>query len=227
MLCKQYNVLPENIYVVPHSIAPVFSDRRKEKDAIERIKMRFGITSDYIMYHGGFRPYKNVSKVIESYNAYRRSGGLLKLCLAGKRNSMFAHFIQPVIDRSPFKHEIHSIGYVPDEELSYLLSGAKCFLYLSKMEGFGYAPLEAMACGVPVICSRNTSLIENLSDNTYWVEDNESTEEIANKIIKISNDSGLSDHLINKGLRIAAEFSDRRFRLGMKNVYIHVANMPP
>jgi len=53
------------------------------------------------------------------------------------------------------------------------------------MEGFGYAPLEAMACGVPVICSRNTSLIENLSDNTYWVEDNESTEEIANKIINI------------------------------------------
>jgi glycosyltransferase involved in cell wall biosynthesis len=84
LLCKQYKVLPENIHVVPHAIAPVFSDRRKEKEAIEQIKMRFGIPSDYIMYHGGFRPYKNVSKVIESYNAYREVRRAAKIVHCGK-----------------------------------------------------------------------------------------------------------------------------------------------
>jgi glycosyltransferase involved in cell wall biosynthesis len=225
MLCKQYKVLPENIYVVPHAIAPVFSDRRKEKDAIEQIKMRFGIPSDYIMYHGGFRPYKNVSKVIESYNAYREAGGQLKLCIAGKHNTMFKQFVQPIIDKSPFKSEIHSIGYVPDEELSYLLSGAQCFLYLSKMEGFGYAPLEAMACGVPVLCSKNTSMIENLSDCVCWVEDDESPIETARKISKLVSDPLYSGMLIEKGLKNAFRFSNGQNKLDSINAYISdVAN---
>jgi glycosyltransferase involved in cell wall biosynthesis len=136
---------------------------------------------------------------------------------------MFKQFVQPIIDKSPFKSEIHSIGYVPDEELSYLLSGAQCFLYLSKMEGFGYAPLEAMACGVPVICSKNTSMIENLSDNVYWVNDSDSAEKIANKIIIISNNSRLSENLIKRGLRRASEFNEHRFQIGMKNVYLRIA----
>ena len=219
MLCKQYNVSAENIHVVPHAIAPVFSDRRKEKDAIEQIKMRFGISSDYIMYHGGFRPYKNVSEVIESYNAYRGSGGRLKLCIAGKHNAMFKQFIQPIIDKSPFKSEIHSIGYVPDDELSYLLSGSKCFLYLSKMEGFGYAPLEAMACGVPVLCSKNTSMIENLSDCACWVEDSESPKEIARKISMLVSDPSFGSVLIEKGLKNASRFSKGQNKMDSINAY--------
>jgi glycosyltransferase involved in cell wall biosynthesis len=138
---------------------------------------------------------------------------------------MFKQFVQPIIDKSPFKSEIHSIGYVPDEELSYLLSGAQCFLYLSKMEGFGYAPLEAMACGVPVLCSKNTSMIENLSDCVCWVEDDESPIETARKISKLVSDPLYSGMLIEKGLKNAFRFSNGQNKLDSINAYISdVAN---
>jgi glycosyltransferase involved in cell wall biosynthesis len=224
LLCKQYNFSSENVHVVPHSIATVFSDRRKEEETIKAVRARFGLESDYIIYHGGFKPYKNVAKVVESYDAYRRSGeGKLNLCLVGKINDVFNHHVRPCIDRSPFKSDIVATGYVSDGDLSYLLSGAKCFLYLSKMEGFGFAPLEAMACGIPVICSKNSSMVEILGDNVLWVEDGKTPDEIARKIYDITVNNSISENLIEKGLIRASEYNQERFQRDMKNAYLNIA----
>ncbi len=225
LICKQYRVPPENVHVVPLSIGTAFSVKRKEKETIKAVRAHFGLESDYIIYHGGFKPYKNVTKVIESYDAYRRTGeGRLKLCLVGKINDVFNRHVQPSIDKSSFKSDIVTTGYVADGDLSCLLSGAKCFLYLSKMEGFGFAPLEAMACGVPVICSKNSSMIETLGDAVQWVEDEESPEEIVKKIITISNNSELSEYHTKKGFDRASEFNEPRFQREMKNAYQNIVD---
>ena len=223
LLCKQYKLSPKNVHVVPHSIATAFSDRRKEEETIKAVRARFALESDYIIYHGGFKPYKNVAKVIESYDAYRRTGeGRLKLCLVGKINDVFKRYVQLSIDRTPFKSDIVTPGYVTDVDLSYLLSGAKCFLYLSKMEGFGFAPMEAMACGVPVICAINSSMIETLGDAVQRVEDGEAPEEIAKKIRDVTVNNALTENLIEKGLAQASEFNHQRFQQEMKNAYLKI-----
>jgi glycosyltransferase involved in cell wall biosynthesis len=224
LLCKQYDFSPENVHVVPHSIATSFTDRRKEKKTINAVRSRFGLESDYLIYHGGFKPYKNVAKVVESYDAYRRSGERrLKLCLVGNINEVFKRHVGPGMDRSPFKSDIVTTGYVTDIDLSYLLSGAQCFLYLSKMEGFGFAPLEAMACGLTVICSKNSSMVETLSDNVQWVEDGETPDEIAKMISMIISNKPFADNLIEKGLINALRYNNHQYMEDMKSAYETIA----
>jgi glycosyltransferase involved in cell wall biosynthesis len=220
LLCKQYGVSPEIIHVVPHAISAAFSDSRKELTAIKAERARFGLDSDYIMYHGGFRPYKNVARVIGSYAAYRKLWPKpLKLCIVGSHNLFFKRYVRPYIDQSAYRSDIIATGFISDKELACLLCGAKCFLYLSKMEGFGYAPLEAMACGTPVICSKNSSMVETLGDAVQWVEDHETHEEIAQKIGAISHNARLSEQLSAHGLIQASRFNAGRFKEDMIKAY--------
>jgi glycosyltransferase involved in cell wall biosynthesis len=89
-------------------------------------------------------------------------------------------------------------GYVPEEELPYLFSAADVFVYPSFYEGFGIPPLEAMACGIPVVTSNVSSLPEVVGDAGLLV-DPQNTDEIAGAIIRALTDEALRSDLAKRG----------------------------
>ena len=89
-------------------------------------------------------------------------------------------------------------GFVPDEELPFIYDGARVFLYLSLFEGFGLPPLEAMACGVPVICSNTTSLPEVVGDAGITITPTDSNA-VALALKQILSDTLLAEKMRESG----------------------------
>ncbi len=101
---------------------------------------------------------------------------------------------------------IHFTGYVDDETLARLYSGATAFVYPSRYEGFGLPVLEAMACGAPVICSNSSSLPETAGDAALLIDPGD-MEELVSCIDRIVGDSRLRLEMREKGLLRAACFT--------------------
>ncbi|MBL8028938.1 MAG: glycosyltransferase, partial [Fibrobacteres bacterium] len=156
---------------------------------INTSKAKFKLDSPYIVYHGGFRKYKDVSRIVNIFNSIKeRYNQPLKLCLIGKTNKEFKSNVLPAINTSRFITDINFTDYINDVDMRTIITGGLIHLYLSKMEGFGFAPLEAMACGTPSVSLRNSSLIETLDNACYWIQPEESNEIIAQKIISLISD---------------------------------------
>lgn len=219
LLQHHFAINPDKISVVYNPLDPIFRNNTTQNVDSRDILDRYNLTGEYLMYHGGFRNYKDVPRVISLFNKLSPIRPGLKLCLAGTTNAHFARNIEPCIANSPYRSHIVSTGYLSDSELSALLRKASCFVYLSKMEGFGYPPLEAMACGVPVICSRNSSMIETLRDAPIWVEADETPDSVALKVRNVLSDIGLRAGMVSQGLTRAALFTADRFKNGILDVY--------
>jgi glycosyltransferase involved in cell wall biosynthesis len=129
------------------------------QEAIRRLKLPM----PYILYVGTIEPRKNLGHLVECFGQLIRDGDLREhLVLAGRLGWGYDELLARV--RSPaLRGRVHLAGYVAQEDLPAVYAGASLFVYPSLQEGFGFPPLEAMACGVPVIASRSSSLAENLA----------------------------------------------------------------
>ena len=101
-------------------------------------------------------------------------------------------------------------GFVPDESLPALYSGALAFVYVSRLEGFGLPPLEAMQCGAPVITSNVSSLPEVIGDAGVMV-DPDDVDELTAQMLRISQDADWREELSARSLKRAQIFSWKRF----------------
>jgi glycosyltransferase involved in cell wall biosynthesis len=110
--------------------------------------------------------------------------------------------LERIVEKLQMKNRIIFTGFIPDEEIPLFLNTARGFIFVSFAEGFGIPPLEAMACGTPVIASNTTSLPEVIGDAGLLVNP-ESEEEITNAIDKLLGDNSLQADLKDKGLRRA------------------------
>ena len=118
----------------------------------------------------------------------------------------------------PIQNKIRFLGYLPQEELPFLYSGADVFVFPSLWEGFGLPPLEAMACGTPVVTSHVSSLPEVVGDAAILVDPN-SALEIADAIYQILIDEHLALSLRSEGLTQAAKFTWSNTALQTYKVY--------
>ncbi len=180
------------------AFSPATATREMAEEA--RRKYRLG---EYILAVGETRPYKNARRLIEAFARLRRDD--LHLGFVGKSNKMDAdllHFPQElgVEDRVRF------LGYVPDRDLAALYGGAAAFVFPSLYEGFGIPPLEAMACGCPVVCSRAASLPEVCGDAAEYVDPLE-VDSIAAGISRVVEHAPLRKSLREKGWKRVREFS--------------------
>ncbi|MBC7225158.1 MAG: glycosyltransferase family 4 protein, partial [Anaerolineae bacterium] len=112
-------------------------------------------------------------------------------------------------------------GYVADEDLPALYSGADCFAYPSLYEGFGLPPLEAMACGTPVLASHAGALAEVVGD-AAWVVDPTDVRDIARGLLTLLTDPETARAYRERGLAHAATFSWRRLAQQTLEVYRQV-----
>jgi glycosyltransferase involved in cell wall biosynthesis len=114
-----------------------------------------------------------------------------------------------MVEKYKLSREVVFTGFVPVSDMPIIYSGAKMFVYPSLYEGFGLPPLEAMACGIPTICSNNSSLPEVVGDGAELV-DAENADAISEAMLKISQDEEYGKKLAQRGLARVKQFSWRK-----------------
>ncbi len=178
-----------------------------DKSKIEEILKKYGIEGDYAIYMGTIQPRKNLIRLIESFKNIEN----LKLVIVGKTKGlgrqgwMFEEILAKPKELG-IEDKVIFTGFVPDEELPYLISGAKVFTWPSLWEGFGIPVIEAMACGTPAIVSNVSSLPEIAGDAGIQV-DPYSVEQIERAIRAVAFDNRLRMKKSKEGLKRASEFS--------------------
>ena len=152
---------PDRIHVTVPGIGEEF--RSCDPASIREVITRLMLPQPYILYVGTLEPRKNLPALVESYRRLVEAGAIKEhLVLAGKLGWGYEALLKQ-IDVPALRGKVHLAGYVDQQDLPAVYSGARLFVYPSLHEGFGFPPLEAMACGVPVISTLSSSLVENLA----------------------------------------------------------------
>jgi len=164
----------------------------------------------FILYLGNIEPRKNIAGLIKAFNILcsddqNQSLADLQLVIAGG-SGWRARTIYQAYRQSPYKNRIKFVGYVSPIEKSILYSRASVFAYPSYYEGFGFPPLEAMAAGVPVVCSNLSSLPEIVASGALMINPHR-PEEIARVLREVLRDEVLRKQLIDAGRLRAQSFS--------------------
>lgn len=183
-----------------------------EKNADEKklleVKNKYNLPEKFILYLGTVEPRKNVEGIIAAYNQLRVTSYELrdyKLVIAGGRGWKNKKIYQER-EESKFKDDIKFLDYVAGEDKVYLYNLASVFVYPSFYEGFGLPPLEAMACGLPVVASYVSSLPEVAGDAAMMV-DPYNISDLASALMEILTDDNLRNKLIARGLERARKFN--------------------
>jgi len=173
---------------------------------VRRIKKRYAIVDDYILFLSTLKPSKNIEGILDAFSKIKEGGNKIKLVIAGKKGWMFESIFEEV-KKLGLEEDVIFTGYIKKEEKTPLISGAKMFISPSFWEGFGMHVLEAMACGVPVVVSDVGSFPEIVGESGIIVDPYDSSS-IANGILKVLNlDEKGYNSLIDKGTKQAEKFS--------------------
>lgn len=171
---------------------------------LQLVQKKYGLSEHFLLFVGSIEPRKNLKNLLQAYislNEEIRKD--LKLVLVGFKGWENKE-IKKLMNNN--KKDIYYLGYLPDKELGKLYNLATLLIYPSIYEGFGLPPLEAMACGCPVVVSNVASLPEVCGDAAYYV-DPHNIDSIAEGIYKVITDEALRQNMIEKGLQRAKLFS--------------------
>ena len=162
----------------------------------------------YIHYAGNIIPHKNVARLVEAFSLIADRVPH-RLVLQGRRGADYAAYLERLIAERGLEGRVLFPGYIPIEQLPQLYSGASAFVTVSLSEGFGLPPLEAMACGTPVIASNTSSLPEVVGDAGILVDPG-SPQQIADAMLRVIEDEAHRDELSRRAVEQASRFSWRR-----------------
>ena len=159
---RSYDLDPERIDVIPEGVDERF---RADVDpgAVEEIRGRYALPPRFVLSIGTIEPRKNLATLLEAFVAVRGRHPDVGLVIAGGRGWMYESFFER-LRQLGLERDAVLTGYVPDGDVPALLNAAEVFAFPSEFEGFGLPPLEAMACGVPVLSSNAASLPEVVGD---------------------------------------------------------------
>lgn len=178
-ISSRLDIPRRKIHVVPNGIKTLFlSDRPGSV---------LDLPEDYILYVGALSERKNISRLIKSFEEAKNKYDFPhKLVLIGPSEKLLYESVN--LNKSP---DIVIPGYVNDYELKYAYKNAELFVFPSLYEGFGLPPLEAMACGTPVVASNTTALPEVLDNAAEFVNPH-STQSIAEGLATVNNKQRLA-----------------------------------
>jgi glycosyltransferase involved in cell wall biosynthesis len=200
---------PEKVRVVPNAIdAELLEDPGEEEK--ERVRERYQIRGRFVLFAGNVKPHKNLERLIRAFALVRAQAGRrdLRLVLIGDDVSRYAS-LRRTAEEAGVRPDVRFFGFVPHRTLAALYRMAAAFAFPSLYEGFGLPPLEAMACGTPVLTSRISSLPEVVGDGALLV-DPYSEEAIAEGLARILDDDELRQALVQRGRKRAEAFSWER-----------------
>jgi glycosyltransferase involved in cell wall biosynthesis len=178
---------------------------------------KYGLPQDFILFVGTVEPRKNLPMLLRAYARLLRSGPAASLVIVGRYGWMYEQVFRQ-IEELGLKDHITFTGYVPAEDLPVVYNLARLFVYPSLYEGWGFPPLEAMACGTPVITTSVSSMQENVGDAGLLVppQDEGALHEALRRLLA---DAHLREDLSYKGRQRAAEFTWTRTARETLNLY--------
>ncbi|KAB8139840.1 glycosyltransferase family 4 protein [Chloroflexia bacterium SDU3-3] len=203
-LVRFLHLKPDHVHAIHCAIgqrfAPVPPTREREATLA-----RYGVAAPYLLYVGGLNARKNIGRMLRAFAAAREQAPELQLVIAGKRQWQSGE-IDAAMTELDLEPHVRFTGYFDDADLPTLYSAAEAFVFPSLYEGFGLPPLEAMACGTPVITSSASSLPEVVGDAAL-VGDPYDLAWLADAMVRAYRDSGLRRMLRSRGLERAKLFS--------------------
>ncbi len=217
-LIRLYGIPADKITVVYEAASAVFQPAPTEQ--IAAAKARYGLPERYLITLGTIEPRKNLLRLVSALSALRQKDPQLALVIVGRAGWLYQDLMRQ-LEELDDPRAVLLPGYVPDEELPAVLSGARALVLASLYEGFGLPILEAMACGTPVVCS-NVSSMPELGGDAARYFDPQDTGQMADVIAEVLRDGDLRAEMRQRGLEQAARFSWQRAARETLEVYKRV-----
>ena len=200
-LCEAFGIHPDKVSVTPEAPRPVFK-KREDPELLRRL----GLEGDFILFVGTIEPRKNLRRLVEAFDRMLRNTSLSpKLVIAGGQGWMMDDFVS-FVRQQGVGDRVCLTGYLEDEDLCGLYSSCAAFIYPSLYEGFGLPPLEAMACGAPVITSRTPALLET-TGNAARLVDPKDINDMAQAMTEMLSDEKLREYYAELGKVHVKKFS--------------------
>lgn len=208
-----YKINPEKVEVIYNGLDhQSYNPRVRERSGeIKKFLEKYGINKEYILYTGMWKEHKNILRLVRAYEKFCENrlpdpkSRVIKLVLAGKVDKNEKEILleidrinQALNMKYNVKDAIIKTGYIEENELPLAYAGAVAYIIPSLSEGFGMPPLEAMACGTPVIASRVSAMPEILEDAAIYFDPLDSTN-IAEAMEEVTEDKNARIEVIKKG----------------------------
>ena len=201
-VARIHQVPPERIRVISPGVEPAFQPLGWDGPEVSEARRVAGIgTAPFFLFVGKRSHRRNIPAILDAFARHRRSFPEHRLVFVGPDGS------EGLPDESS---GALSTGYVEEEVLRGLLSGAVALLYPSDHEGFGLPVVEAMACGCPVVTLRNSALVESGGEAAYYLPRADAAS-IQEAICQLWTDEALRARLVAEGLIQASRFDRRTF----------------
>ena len=204
-LVELYKIKPTKINVVYSGVDKRFKPQVSDL-SFKEIRQKYNLPDKFILYLGTIEPRKNLIGLIKGYEIFKaRCENAPELVIAGTKGWLYEDIFKTA-QQSKYSKDIIFTGFIEDEDKPDLYNLASLFVYPSFYEGFGFPPLEAMACGVPTVTSNVSSLPEIVGQAGIMV-DPYKPEELASAMEMILTDEKLRQRLSQKGIEQAKKFS--------------------
>ncbi|MDD2601108.1 MAG: glycosyltransferase family 1 protein [Kiritimatiellae bacterium] len=213
---KRFPEAAEKITVIPPGISPLFKYHPQSVDS-ERVRQRYQLPTSFLLFVGDLTERKNIRGVISAFKLVQAKKPDLHLLLAGAINSSGGAALDNHIRQHDLAQRVSRIGYVETHELPHLYSMAQAFVFPSHDEGFGVPPLEAMACGCPVVCSGGAPV--EICGGAAVSCDAQEHSSIAAAIALLLDQPQFRQEKIAAGYKRAAEFTWQRAALKTEALY--------
>jgi glycosyltransferase involved in cell wall biosynthesis len=196
-IAEVYPPIADRLTVIYPGIDAQYRPASDEDVAV--VRARYGLPGRYFLFLGTVEPRKNVGGILAGFNLARQHGLSSSLVLAGATSPKLRGEVETT-------DGVHAIGYVAEEDKPALYSGATALIFISTLEGFGFPPLEALACGTPSITSDLAVFDETVGDAARRVAAHQ-PDELAAALVELEQNPSMCDTLVAKGRSHIAKFN--------------------
>jgi len=212
-VCDHLGLPSEKVIAIPLAPQPMFAPMPPELTADAR--KRWGVEDEFLLYAGTVEPRKNLVTLLKAFEEVIRTTSLRPQLVVAGRLGWKPDDGLVDLEKSVFRDRIKITGYVTDADLCALYSSCRVFIYPSIYEGFGLPPLEAMACGAPVIASA----VPSVTSDAARVIAATDVQGLARNIVELIKDAKARENLSAAGLKHAAKFSWAQTAMLTREVY--------
>ncbi len=204
-LIKNFNISPEKIISIYSGITPNFRVLPTQHPGLNKIKRKYNLPEKFFLFLGTIEPRKNIETLINAFELFQPENlENYSLVIVGKPGWKYKSTFQKIEQyNSAHQNKIILTNFIKSTEKVFFYNLATLFIYPSFYEGFGFPPLEAMACGCPVITAHNSSLSEICGDAAILI-DPANANDIKNNIQKILENKNI---FIKRGTKKSADFN--------------------
>ena len=219
-IIKHIRYPEDKIEIIPPAVNHNLYYQNRNKSILKK----YGIKEDekVILYVGAEEPRKNIQVLINSFDKLKSKISQIKLLKVGTPNYLrVREKLLKQIESLNLQKDVIFAGYVPESELAKIYNAVDLFVFPSLYEGFGIPPLEAMACGTPVITSNSSSLPEVVGDAAIIIDPYDANK-FAEEMYEVLTEDGLREEMIRKGLDRSKMFSWEKAARKTREIYEQV-----